>query len=76
MLNNIGGTSLRVLRGDVCRLDRERRFGYVCIDDGAGTFIFVVGRATTHRAAAQLRIGSRVEVWLDERDRVERLASV
>ena len=57
-------------------MDRDCRFGYVRLDDGVGTFIFVTGRAMTPRAAARLRIGSRVEVWLDEQDRVERLSLV
>lgn len=75
-LDGAGARSLRVFRGDVCRMDRDYRFGYVRLDDGVGTFIFVTGRAMTHRAAARLHIGSRVEVCLDEQNRVERMLLV
>lgn len=62
--------------GVVCRLDAERRFGYVRAVDGCGTFIFVVGTALTHRMAAQLRVGRAVRFQLADRGRVVELIPV
>ena len=62
---------VREYRGVVSRLDPGGRFGYVqCV---AGSFIFVVGQALTHRLAARLSVGGAVVVLLDDDDRVAEL---
>lgn len=73
-LEHAEAKTVRRTGGVVCRLASDRRFGYVRTDDGSGTLIFLVGIAIAHRDAVGLRVGGRVDLWLDERDRVERLA--
>lgn len=61
--------------GVVCRLAPDRRFGYVRTTDADGThaYIFVVGLALSHCAAATLRLGSPVSFRVAARDSVEDL---
>lgn len=59
--------------GVVCRLAPDRRFGYVRTADGRRSYIFVVGRALSHRAAADLCPGSPVSFRVAARDSVEDL---
>lgn len=60
-------------KGVVIRLASDGRFGYVRTADGTHAYIFVVGRALSHRAAATLRLGSPVSFRLAARDSVEDL---
>lgn len=59
--------------GTVVRLGPERRFGYVANEDASRFYIFVVGKAITHREAAKLLVGSPVRFDVLERGRVEHL---
>lgn len=59
--------------GTVCRLDPQKRFGYVRTADGLHAYIFVVGRALSHRTASQLTVGTPVQFKVAERGRVEEL---
>lgn len=58
--------------GVVRRLDAERRFGYVETTgpDGPRHYIFVAGRTASHRTVGQLRVGSRVVVWVVDDRRI------
>lgn len=58
--------------GEVVSYEPRLGFGYV-YSAGLGTFIFLVGRAITHRDAQRLRVGARARFALVSGDRVERL---
>lgn len=59
--------------GVVCRIAADGRFGYVRTADGMHSYIFIVGRSLSHRAASTLRIGSPVTFRVAARDSVEDL---
>ena len=64
--------------GVVCRVDPQRRFGYVRTvgAGGARQYIYVAGQTTTHRTAAQLRHGSQVLVRVVDDKRIDELQVV
>ena len=59
--------------GVVCRVDPQRRFGYVPTVGvgGARQYIYAAGQTTSHRTAAQLRLGSQVLVRVDDDKRID-----
>lgn len=61
--------------GVVCQVGPQGRFGYVRTA-GPGEprqYIYVAGKTTTHRTAAQFRLGSRVLIRVVDDRRIEEL---
>lgn len=60
--------------GTVTRLNREAGFGYVSEDGGGHNYIFVVGKAITHRDAGGLFVGKKVRFRVSGIGRVDELS--
>lgn len=62
--------SIRPYLGVVDRIDPARGFGYVHVESIGRSYIFVIGVALSNKAAARLRPGAQVKVWVDGERRV------
>jgi len=62
---------LRMQPGTIVRLNLAAGFGYVRDAPGENCYIFLVGRALTHAAVRQLRVGAPVEFKVSGHGRVD-----
>jgi len=64
---------LRMQPGTIVRLNLAAGFGYVRDAPGENCYIFLVGRALTHAAARQMRVGALVEFTVSGNGRVDEI---